>query len=1359
MTTTQTILWTALPTGRKEELLRLSVYLSPRLVTNVNLPTPRLGQFPDFVDWAGKSAKLGFTAVFDAGQQPVRLRADRVSPPPDPALWHALFVEKALVRPYQFDVLSDRIIRSFPGEGIHSYLRQAYGRIGEQSPTQPPPLSDDRATTLSGLITELGPVRDNPAENGAATMEADLARDGVLLPGSLHGFTTEPRLAFHQAARFYSRPENASPPGPIDPKKTPPPPEAPVVDFHQMVARLADHPALLRLFGLVVDLEVVLPDSTTVPSGDAKHEATVRIEPDWPPDDPPVWLGNPSDPTHSDRSLRTRYLLTPNEFRALPREPSDLADGMLKLDDPERFTLFSADIDGAALKVADFAQAMLAILTSANSPYTKPDQAALPALRSGGFTVTRKDRAVKVQEHLQTSEANNAALDSGIDPVLFAEDLTRGYRVDVFDDQSNQWHSLCGRTGTYEFPGTGAPPVGIKDEGYVTGASATSAGQDTKPDLYLHEAMFGWDGWGLCAARPGRTIVPRSGTDGQQQESVERVTNTPVADFPLQVNVRVPPGSLPRLRYGTSYRIRARAVDLAGNSEPPDSKDATHATAPQPYLRFEPVAPPVLLLREPITEGESLEHMVIRSNHDVAAADYVELPQVKQAIAGKEYRYLPANERHVAPPKIAQLTAETHGMFDAFLGPGGNPERGFVLAVREEGTFLDTVVVDPTTGEPTVPVPGIELITPPGVTPAPGETLPTLPLTRGQPLAPGQYVIHRAEHVLLPYLPDVLAHGVLFAGVRNPGTTSLINLQFPFDGEWPDLDPFRLRIEEGEGSPVINKDRHLLTVPLSKGTMTTLRYSCYLAPGDPQKMGIFHWITEPDLGMILGGQHWMFTPPRELVLVHAVQQPLTVPELTLTVVRASGATAAGFNGTIGCHSQSTSRIDVHAEWQEATDLVTKDGPETAAKKARVAGYDVGYGDNGVVVIPIEKASGPNGSGPRRMVHEFGDTKHRSVEYYGVATTRYREYFPPAITADPANVTRSGRAATPEDNSGQRVRVTIPSSARPAAPKPQYVIPTFLWQQQDLPGGGLKRTRVGNGLRIYLDRPWFSSGDGELLAVVLAETATIPDQLKPYVTQWGSDPLWFPATAKTPPELSHFPLRKKVGTGLSLDELSGPTVTAVGHAVAYDPSRKLWFCDIDVDVSTPSYYPFIRLAIARFQPNSLAGAHLSRVVLSDFVQLTATRTATLTFSAPTQLSVTVTGLSGLNNVTQLLDQNDKVTPATNPTANLDASRTVLVTLQQPVNPGKLDDELGWTAVGKQTLLTPKATPNNGQLDWTGTITLPSVPKRKGGLSNFRVLIQELERFRSDTDVSEFIHRHGGQQIPMRSRLVYADAPVI
>src|SRR5262249_29187005 len=117
-----------------------------------------------------------------------------------------------------------------------------------------------------------------------------------------------------------------------------------------------------------------------------------------------------------------------------------------------------------------------------------------------------------------------------------------------------------------------------------------------------------------------------------------------------------------------------------------------------------------------------------------------------------------------------------------------------------------------------------------------------------------------------------------------------------------------------------------------------------------------------------------------------------------------------------------------------------------------------------------------------------------------------------------------------------------NSARPAAPKVLYIVPTFKWNpapsetgdrqhkwKQSSSGKVLESARIGNGLRVYLERPWYSSGDEEQLGVVLREAprgiitlapgiisaitgsgsggAAPNDPLKPFVTQWGMDPIW------------------------------------------------------------------------------------------------------------------------------------------------------------------------------------------------------------------------------------------------------------
>ena len=332
-----------------------------------------------------------------------------------------------------------------------------------------------------------------------------------------------------------------------------------------------------------------------------------------------------------------------------------------------------------------------------------------------------------------------------------------------------------------------------------------------------------------------------------------------------------------------------------------------------------------------------------------------------------------------------------------------------------------------------------------------------------------------------------------------------------------------------------------------------------------------------------------------------------------------------------------------------------------------------------------------------------------MTYTAVATTRFMEYFPDSLRSDSANFTRTS----------QPVTVSVHNSARPAAPKPLYVIPSFGWELTT-EGAWTVSKRSGGGLRVYLDRPWFSSGEGELLAAVLWGCApppgasflgwAVPDFLKGYVTQWGKDPIWSAAAppSQAVPLPKHFRKAVAVGTELTLDELSNnpfTPFTAVGHQVSYDDThnRRLWYCDIEMDMGE-AYFPFVRLALARYQPQSVPGAHLSRVVLVDFVQLMPIDT--------TSVRLAINGL----------------------TYGGPGAPVMTATLQtQPKGGG----DLAWVPVAA----IPLTAHTFGGPDtlWTAQITLPA-PR---GSRPFRLLIEEFEVFTKDAP--------GSQQ----RRLVYAD----
>src|SRR4030095_7020123 len=135
-----------------------------------------------------------------------------------------------------------------------------------------------------------------------------------------------------------------------------------------------------------------------------------------------------------------------------------------------------------------------------------------------------------------------------------------------------------------------------------------------------------------------------------------------------------------------------------------------------------------------------------------------------------------------------------------------------------------------------------------------------------------------------------------------------------------------------------------------------------------------------------------------------------------------------------------------------------------------------------------------------------------------------------ITRKPINIMLDGAPAAP---------VRILNSARPDAPKVLYVVPFYDWH--DDPGSTaktVKRSRVA-GLRVYLARPWYSSGDGERLGGVYLEgqkVVDLTDKQKGGVTQGAIDPIWLSPAPDQAATKANFKKPKKGGDNLKLEEI-------------------------------------------------------------------------------------------------------------------------------------------------------------------------------------------------------------------------------
>jgi hypothetical protein len=87
-----------------------------------------------------------------------------------------------------------------------------------------------------------------------------------------------------------------------------------------------------------------------------------------------------------------------------------------------------------------------------------------------------------------------------------------------------------------------------------------------------------------------------------------------------------------------------------------------------------------------------------------------------------------------------------------------------------------------------------------------------------------------------------------------------------------------------------------------------------------------------------------------------------------------------------------------------------------------------------------------------------------------------------------------------------------------------------------------------------------------------------------------------------------------------------TATVVGFKPDYDKSCGLRFCDIELAVSDLewNYWPFIRLALVRYQPDSLEEAKLSPVVVGEYAQLAPHRQLSVVWQDPQKVRAMLRG---------------------------------------------------------------------------------------------------------------------------------------
>ncbi|HLY43003.1 MAG TPA: hypothetical protein VKR52_17445 [Terracidiphilus sp.] len=1345
----QTLVFIVLPNGiTARNTLGLSLYLTPRLENGATL-----SQFPDFLNWPGLIQKSGLSFTLTCGSKTTTVTADATLLRPD--IWQSIFTPQTYVAPYTTSGFQNRLVVSYPVADCLSYLKFLYQSIGAGRANtergllelmQPLVFRDGSKSTLHEARSNMRVTmwkQQHPAPGTVAVAPQNAAVSGSLPPDGTPTTLTMPantNTAATQFALFHHiapAPNRAPLPStPEDFSKT--------LDFHSALTSLNSYPALMRSLGLIFDVEVPLSFCASSPASGAYGTIAVKsVQAGFTWSLKPAYGLPATSYQRSTTAFSAAPASTPAQVAAGQFVAGDVSDGFLNLS-PDNFRLAQVDVDGAMMQALTLADNV-----SLNRDNPAAVGNALNALRSGGVGLIASGRGSQILQSIADNNAFNQALtgNTSFPRPLNAIDLTRGYRLDIFTTRTGKWHSLHRRNGSYSFGASGSITVQTSDEEGFLQPTAASPAEDTtrKPnqiatsagipqpstDLFVHERVARWDGWSLGAPRPGAAL--NRSPDPGQATTPDPTLNQPVTPFKMVANYAAMPGSLPELRFGDQYRLRARAVDLSGNSLELSATTPVQNALPAngvllPYLRFEPVLPPLVVLQNPPKAGGSLERLVIRSYNSDPSLD--DAPTT-------DY-----DSRHIAPPRTSEKMAEEHGMFDNVHGHLRGDASIFNMIVARDSYEV------PTSG-------GVQLVT--------QNEMQVLylpdPLSRGAamralPNAPIN-TYGNEEGGVLSYtpLPDV-----------QPNLDSVTFIDF--GDQWPERKAFLLTLQEGSAPAEWDATNRLLHTGLAKASVAVVELSSYLTPSDLSIMAVWGWIREvfevdenflmttssadtlvpytSDLlalltRLVTEGGHDMITPSRTLTMVHAVQQPIGLPTfLQLPVVhqpsnpifasalrnyftpitawRSQGSHAVVLLGGMQIHANSTSRIDIQGAWEEVVDDLSQPGPGSSVQSDHVETIPLAQPEAGLIyapssttravaiyvpqvdnlwfAAPFDELEGVNNPGVvAAPLHNFNDTKHRWVTYTPTATSSFQEYFPAGL-----DFTRTGVPLV----------VDVPSSARPSPPDVVYVIPTFGWEQQETTN--MKSSiRYGNSVRVYMNRPWYSSGDNEQLAAVLWPGAvTAPDYAtretyKPYFTQWGSDPIWQTGAVDLVPTIYDFPLSASTASGLVLEETS-QIFDIAAHNVQYDPVRQLWFCDIGFNNSS-SYMPFVRLALARYQSHSIQGVELSRVVLADFVQLSPDRSAVLSINPtnPTQARVYVGGLAPQGPETPLLT----------------------VTVEQRIP--NIQTNMGWEAAPATVVTVTEDSPAPNQPDsvlWSGNIAFKSPPDQQ----EFRVVVREFERIR-------------------------------
>ena len=422
---------------------------------------------------------------------------------------------------------------------------------------------------------------------------------------------------------------DAPQPSSAPPTPATPPPFVPP-DFDRTLALLREHPQVLRRLGLIIEL--------TLPMAQLPHLLTGGV----------VRVSCQSQPTTVPH-ISAAWTHYSADFLPAGATSGNIDNGMVTLTDAPgpppasaRWMTATVDVDNGAKRLKD---AAIALGPAVDGAAASPSAGfALPALRSNGIALVRIGRQGDFDARRERAAAFARRSLAGAE--VTADDLVLGYRVDV-RVQGRDWQSLNVRNvDFYKVIRNGATvtvDTDAQEEGHIKAHAAVDDGR-RNGRLRADEVVARWTGWSFAVPRPD-FAAPADPPDP---------AINPLMPYEFRWKLSVPDGTLPPLRFGTTYQLRARVADIAGGGLKADDPLADRCfTDLVTYLRYEPIASPTLSLPanvDPLAlaPGEAVDHLVVRSDADAAGTP----------LGNNSLRVL-------TPPLVSLTLVEQHGAFDS----------------------------------------------------------------------------------------------------------------------------------------------------------------------------------------------------------------------------------------------------------------------------------------------------------------------------------------------------------------------------------------------------------------------------------------------------------------------------------------------------------------------------------------------------------------------------------------------------------------------------------------------------------------------------------------------------------------------